>query len=301
MKKIGTWQRLRRTPYQSGAAILIMTLTFFVTGIFFVLASFSSSILTYFESKPQVTAFFTDKKDINSIKNLEAQLKATGKVSHTKYISKEEALSIYKEQNKNDPLLLEMVTAEILPASLEVQASDPDYLGEINSILQNEPEVEEVIFQKEIVDSLLSWTSTIRKVGLIVVAILLFVSLSILVTIIGMKIALMKEEIEVLKLVGATGSYIRMPFIMEGIFYGLVGALISWSTLYILLLYITPSIGTFLKGITALSLFSYSGYNVTIWPVSILFMSLLLLVEIVLGMGIGIIGSLLAVKRYLKS
>ncbi len=300
IKKIGVWQRIRRTPYQSSAAILIMTLTFFVTGIFFILATFSSSILSYFESKPQVTAFFSDKKDINSIKNLEAQLKATGMVAATKYISKEDALSIYKEQNKNDPLLLEMVTADILPASLEVQAIEPKYLSDINDILKKEPNVEEVIFQKDIVDTLLSWTNTIRKVGIVVVGVLIFVSLSILMTIIGMKIALKKEEIEILKLVGATSGYIKKPFIIEGMLYGVIGVLLSWVTIYFFILYITPFLGAFLNGIPALKLTTLSRWDITIWPISTIYMILLLVIELVIGIIVGILGSLLALKRYMR-
>ncbi len=300
MKKIGIWQRIRRSPYQSLAAALMMALTFFVTGIFIVLATFSSSILSYFESKPQVTAFFTDKKDINSIKNLEAVLKATGKVATTKYISKEEALSIYKEQNKNDPLLLEMVTAEILPASLEVQATDPKYLPQVNSLLKNEPEVEEVIYQKEIVDSLLSWTNTVRKIGIVVIAVLFFVSLLILTTIIGMKIALKKEEIDILTLVGATESYIKKPFLLEGMVYGVIGTVFSWIILYSLILYISPHLSSFFRGVPDLYIATVGNYRISIWPVSPLYMFVILAVEIIAGIGIGVLGSTIALKRYLK-
>ena len=300
MKTIGIWQRIRRSPYQSASATLIMALTFFVTGIFILLALFSSSILSYFESKPQVTAFFTDKKDINSIKNLEAALKATGKVTSTKYISKEEALAIYKQQNKNDPMLLEMVTAEILPASLEVQATDPKYLPDINAILKGEAEVEEVIYQKELVESLLSWTQNIRKIGIVVIGVLFFVSLLILTTIIGMKIALKKEEIDILTLVGATEDYIKKPFILEGMIYGIIGTAFSWIILYGLVLYITPQLANFLRGIPDLYITSFGDFPIAIWPVSPLFMILLLFVEIVAALTIGILGSTIALKRYLK-
>lgn len=300
IQKIGLWQRLRRTPYQSLAAVMIMTLTFFVMGLFIILATFSSSILSYFESKPQVTAFFTDKKDANSIKNLEAQLKATGKVSSAKYVSKEEALNIYRQSNKNDPLLLEMVTADILPASLEVQATDPQYLSDINAILKKEPEVEEVVFQKDIIDALLSWTQTIRSVGFIVVFVLILVSLSILMTIIGMKIALKKEEIEILTLVGATAGYIKHPFLKEGILYGIIGAVLSWSIIYLLILYFSPFLASFLKGIPQLRLTTLNESTVLIWPVSVSFMFIVLIIEVVISIIVGMLGSLLALKRYLR-
>ncbi len=300
IKRSGIYTTMRRNPYQSSVAILIMTLTFFVTGTFLFLSVFSSGILSYFESKPQITIFFTDKKTKESIQILSENLKASGRVSATKYVSKEDALSIYKEQNKQDPLLLEMVTADILPASLEIQAKDPHLLSEIYNSVKNEPEIEEVVYQKDIVESLLSWTNTIRKGGVIIVSVLMIVSLMTLMTVIGMKIALKREEIDILKLVGATASYIKKPFIIEGFVYGVIGATISWVLLYLLILYSTPFLGSFLSGVTTLSVFTVQSFPITIWPVSITFMLLLLVVELVIGICIGVGGSLLALRRFLK-
>lgn len=130
-----TWKHIRRSPYQALAAVGIMTLTLFVSGIFFLTAATSSAILSYFEAKPQITAFFTDEKLAEEIASLEERLKNTGQVLDLKYVSKEEALAIYREQNKDDPLLLEMVTANILPASLEVSAKDAKYLADLAKIL----------------------------------------------------------------------------------------------------------------------------------------------------------------------
>lgn len=283
-----TWQHIRRSPYQAGAAVGIMTLTLFVSCIFFLTAAGSAAILSYFESKPQITAFFTDEKKEQEIKNLEEKLKATGQVAQIKYVSKEEALAIYREQNKGDPLLLEMVTATILPASLEVSAKDAKFLGDLAKILQAEPGIEEVVYQKDVVDALVSWTGAIRKIGIILIGFLAIVSLLIILTVIGMKIALRREEIEILKLVGASNWYIRVPFLLEGAFYGGVGAIISWIVSYLLLLYATPFLTSFLVGIPIL-------------PVSPIFILALLGGMIFVGTGVGVGGSLLAVWRYLKS
>jgi cell division transport system permease protein len=281
------WTHIRRAPYQALAAILIMFLTFFVATIFVLTAAGSQAILNWFETRPQVTAFFEDKVTPQQIDILKAKLAQTGKVKEAKYVSKEEALAIYREQNKNDPLLLEMVTANILPASLEVSTIDISYLGEIAQILRQEPGVEEVIFQEDVVKALHNWTNTLRKVGIGLIGTLGGVSLLIILVIIGMKVALRREEIEILQLIGATGWYIRAPFVFEGIFYGVVGAILAWGASYLLLLYSTPFLVEFLAGIPIL-------------PVPFLFMLALLGVEIFLGTLIGTLGSLVAVKRYLK-
>jgi cell division transport system permease protein len=103
-----------------------------------------------------------------------------------------------------------------------------------------------------------------------------------------MKIALRREEIEILKLIGASNWYIRTPFLLEGAFYGGIGAIISWIISYLLLLYATPFLTSFLLGIPIL-------------PVSPIFMLTLLSGLVLVGAGVGVGGSLLAVWRYLKS
>lgn len=289
MKKLikTTWQHIRRSPYQSLTAIGMMSLTLFVALAFFLTALGSQAILNYFEGKPQITVFFTDQKKPEDIKLLEKKLKATGQVSQTKYISKEEALAIYQEQNKKDPLLLEMVTASILPASLDVSAKDSQFLPDLVKTLQAEPGVEEVVYQKDIVDLLITWTQTIRKTGAILVGFLTLLSLLIFLTIIGMKIAIRKEEIGILRLIGASKWYIRWPFIFEGLFYGLIASVVSWIVAVCLLIYLTPYLKLFLLG-------------VPLFPISPIFFLELLLGSVFVGAGVGIIGSLLAVWRYLK-
>src|SRR3989338_10061129 len=246
---ISFWQRIRRTPYQAVASVFMIFITLFVFAVFLLLAATSSAILSYFETKPQVTIFFNDKKDKSAIDALVDKLKSTGKIAGITYISKDQALSIYREQNKNDPLLLEMVTADILPASLEISAVSPQDLTQVAEMMKDEPGVDEVVFQKDIVDTLITWTSTIRKIGFFFLIFLLTATFFILLTSIGMKIALKKEEVDILKLVGATPWYIKKPFIYEGVTYGLLGATITWVIVIGLVLYAKPFISTFLYGI----------------------------------------------------
>jgi cell division transport system permease protein len=281
-----TWNHIRRSPYQAAAAVAIMMLTFFIASVFILIAAGSQGILHYFETRPQVTAFFKDEVTMGEVENLQAKLAATNKVKSTRYVSKEEALAIYREQNKDDPLLLEMVTANILPASLEVSALDISYLGEVAEILRQEPGVEEVIFQEEVVEALKEWTSNLRKIGAGLVGFLGLVSFLIILVIIGMRVAARREEIEIMQLIGASSWYIRAPFIFEGIFYGVIGAIFAWGTAYLLLLYATPFLVDFLAGIPLL-------------PAPILFMLAVLGGEVLIGALIGVLGSYLAVRRYL--
>lgn len=281
------WKNIRRSPYQAFAAILIMTVTFLAVSFFAFLLVGSSQIINYFESKPQVTAFFKNEAKQSDINALENALVQTGKTASIKFVSKEGALKIYKEQNKNDPLLLELVTADVLPASFEIAALKIEDLASISDMLKKSPLVSEVIYQKDVVSTLTAWTSAIRKIGIALIVLLSLVSVFIMVTIIGIKISQRKEDIEIMKLIGATSWYIRWPFIAEGVAYGIIGSMIGWFIATGALLYATPFLESFLKGIPVL-------------PVSYINLLILLGLEILFAIFLGIISSFLAVFRYLK-
>lgn len=283
-----TWNHIRRSPYQTFAAVLIIFQTFFVISIFALIIYVSSKTISYFESVPQVTAFFKNEANQEDIDALKSQIEGNEKVAKVKFISKNEALEIYKQQNKDDdPLLLDLVTADILPASLEVSANKIDDLSEISEVLKQSPNVQKVVFQKDVVATLRAWTNALRKIGVVLIAVLALDSILIMVIIIGIKISQKKEEIEVMRLLGATNWYIRWPFMLEGISYGLVGALIGWLFSMGAYLYATPYLHYFLKGIPVL-------------PIDPLLLVGLLGVEFLLAIVLGFISSFLAVLRYLK-
>lgn len=282
-----TKRNIRRTPFQAIAASMIMLLTFFALQAFIILAAGSQAALRYFESKPQVIAFFkeeTTDQDVNAIENA---LKQETRVTNTKFISKNMALQIYREKNKNDPTLLELVTANILPASLEISTENPGDLAPIANILKKEPVISEVIVPDDVVATLTSITKTIRYIGGATVGFLMVFATLVIIMIIGFKIRLKRTEIEIMRLLGASGGFIRIPFIFEGVFYGIVGSGLSWIISYSLIWYLTP----FLQG--------YLG-EVKFLPVNPLFMLALLGGSLALACLIGAIGSFIAVRRYLK-
>lgn len=288
MKYLKTaWKNIRRSPYQALAAILIMTLTFLAVSFFAFILFGSSQIISYFESKPQVTAFFRNEAKQDEINSLENKLSATGIVSSIKFVSKQDALKIYKEQNKNDPLLLDLVTADVLPSSFEISTQKIEDLSSISDMLKKSSIVSDVIYQKDVVSTLTSWTSAVRKIGVGLVVLLSLVSIFIMATIIGVKISHKRDDIEIMKLIGATGWYIRWPFIIEGVFYGLVGAFVGWFIASASLIYSTPFLESFLKGIPVL-------------PVSYLALLYLLGFEALFAIFLGVLSSILAVFRYLK-
>ncbi|HSX08945.1 MAG TPA: permease-like cell division protein FtsX [Candidatus Saccharimonadales bacterium] len=280
-------KHIRRSPYQSLAAIFIMVLTFLSISVFAFIVFGSSSVINFFESKPQVTAFFKDGATTQNIQDLRNQLDQSGMVASSKYISKEQALEIYKQQNKNDPLLLDLVTADILPASLEISTVKIEDLGPVSDTLSKSPYVSEVIYQRDIVSTLTRWTNAARIIGIILIVVLTVVSIFIMMTVIGFKVSQKRDEIEIMKLLSATNMYIRLPFMVEGIIYGVVGTFIGWVIASGGLLYFSPYLESFLKGIP-------------IFPISPLFFVAILVGELTLAVLLGVLASSLAVLRYLK-
>lgn len=292
-----TWKHIRRSPYQSFAAVLTMFLTFLLGGFFLLTSATSYAILQFFESKPQMTVFFQEKAGKTEADALTAQLTGTGKVSSTKFISKEDALAVYREQNKNDPLLLEMVSADILPASLEIMAKDPRFLTELEPLVKKAEGVEEVIFQRDIVETLLKWTNAARLIGGILAGLLALDSLLVIMTIVGMKVAMRREEIEILRLIGASPWFIKSPFVAEGAGYGATGAFGAWVVIMGILAWARPALFGFLGQIPPIGTIladMLSGLSIL---ASLGFLFALLTTGVILG-GVG---SLVALSRFLRN
>ncbi len=278
---------IRRSPYQAVAAILIMGLTFLTVSVFAIITILSIRIIDYFESRPQISVFFEPETPQEKIESARQQIEATGKTSEIKFISQEEALVIYREFNKDEPLLVELVSADILPPSLDVKADVVTDLPELAQIAQESEGVDRVIFQQDIVDTLSQWTNAFRQVGLFIIFVLTVVSIFVILTIIGIKITIRRGEIEIMKLIGASDWFIRTPFILEGVFYSVFGALIGWGVSYAALM-------TF--GQAGLQAY-FSGVPILIEPVHML---IVLGIEVIAAILLGAFASFLAVLRYLK-
>ena len=145
------WKNIRRSPYQALAAVLIMMLTFLVVSLFTMIVVSSSQIISYFESSPKVTAFFKEDAKQQNIDGVADSLKATGKVSSIKFVSKEEAFKRYSSWNKNNPILLDLVNSEVLPPSLEISTYKIEDLDTVAKVLKESPYVSDVVFLKDVV------------------------------------------------------------------------------------------------------------------------------------------------------
>ncbi|KKP70085.1 MAG: hypothetical protein UR68_C0045G0004 [Candidatus Roizmanbacteria bacterium GW2011_GWA2_35_19] len=290
---------IKRTPYQSITAFMVLFLTLFLSLIIFVSLGFLNGILGYMETRPQVTVYFQTKTPENDIFKIRDELANSDKVFSIKYISQKEAYDIYRDLNKDNPLLLEMVTSDILPSSLEIYAKKPIFLPEIAEFLKKQGGVDEVQFQKDIVDKLLSLTGILRKGGLIFFFYLLFMSVIVLTTTTLFKIALKKDEIELLRLIGANNSYIRRPYLKEGVFLGTAASIMSFLIVLGTFMYAQPFMSSYLSGINKLSL-SLPYFEFQVWPLNPIFFAIMFLFTFTFAIIVTVSSSLLATNKYLK-
>ena len=292
---------IRRSPFQALAATFVLTLTFFVATIVSVLGYSSSQLLTYFETRPQVIAFLKDSATTDEIAALQHQLEADSRVREVKYVSKEEALSIYKNATSDNPLLGQLVSPSIFPASLEFSVKDLSFAQAIIDQVKGESIVDSVGFTaalggesslNDVVTRLRTVTTYVRVGGGIFVGMLALTSFVVLLIIIGMRMAVRREEVEILDLIGATPGFIRSPIVIEALFYALFGALLGWLVAFIGVLYLSPSI------------VGYFG-EIPILPRDTLelmgLFGIILGIELVSGFVLAMVGSLFAVSRVKKS
>lgn len=307
-------RHIRRSPYQTLSAILIMIITFFMVSIFVMIAFLSGAVLRHFETKPQVSAFYPNDTPESEILDIKKQLESTNLTKEVRYISSKEAVDIYKKDTQStdvDPNL-DLVSDKILPPSLEITAWNLHDLKTLKSMVEKKEGVK-VVYIEEVVNKLTVWLNGLRTAGIILLTLLIIESVLVVWTIIGMRISQRKYEIEIMRLLGATSWYIRSPFVLEGMLYGIIGSIIGVSITMGLLQYILPALKAFLEGIPTQPLTVSAAINVLnsafanghfdgvpLSPISPLFILALMGVEAVIGALIGAIGSYAAVVRSLK-
>jgi cell division transport system permease protein len=290
---------IKRTPYQSLAAFLVHFFSMFLIGVLSIAVFFFHALLSYIETRPQVTAYFQTATKEEDIFKIREELINSGKTTAVKYVSQKDALKIYQQMNKDNPLLLEMVTADVLPPSLEIYAKKPEYLPQIAEFLKKQPATDEVQFQKDIVDRLLILTSFLRKTSIIVFVYLFLMTIVVLITVFHFKISQKREEIELLSLLGATKRYILKPFVKEGVFLGFFSSLSSFLLILLIFLYFQPFLSNYLRGLNQLT-FNFSSFSLTVWPPGTLFVALVFLITVFIGVSISFVSVYLASNRYLN-
>jgi len=283
---------LQKEKLMTVSHFLVMGITFLLLGLFIDVIVLSQTTLKYLEDQAQITIFFKDEFGEDKILPFKDSLVKDGRIASVTYVSKEEALRIFKEINKSEPVLLDSISASVLPASLEVKAKNISNLDQLAEEFKKSDGVEEVRFYKDVVQRFRSVSSAVYIIGFLLVVAFFIISYSVIVSSLRTTINSRGTEVEIMKLVGASDSYVKSPFIYQGVFISLVSAA-SASIVIILLGVAMSKWGVFSKG---LSLGFIPGFFID----PILFSIILSLILLISGFLLGYFGSSSALKKYLK-
>jgi cell division transport system permease protein len=260
----------------------------------------SSNLIKYFETRPQVIAFLQDGVKSEEISSLQNKLTDDVRIKDVHFVSKEQALEIYKEATSDNPLLSELVSPDIFPASIEFSLVNLNFAEEVIDEVKEQEIVDEIGFTAnlggedaltDVVGRLRTVTRYVRIGGVAFVSVLLSTSLLVLLVIISMRISTRKGEIEILDLIGATPGFIRGPIVFEAMLYVFMGVFTGWIIALVLVLYSTPVVISYFGDIPILPRDTLALFEI---------FSLILAAEIFIGLALALVGSMLAVSRVRK-
>jgi cell division transport system permease protein len=280
----------------SFATVLIMTVTLIIIGFLIFLSAVLSHTLEAIEDKVDVNVYFLTTASEADITAVADDLRALPDVVTVEYTSREEALVAFRERHADDDLTLQALDElgdNPLGASIAIKAEDPTQYEGIVTYLSNDADATRIIdrinyYQNKIViDRLTNAINATERAGSIIV--FLFALASVVITLATIRLAIhtSRDEIAVMRLVGATDMYVRGPFVVAGIIAGLLGALITLILFYPVTWYAGNALASFLGG---LNLFTYYTDNFV----------RIFLTLVGSGIVLGGIASYLAVRRYLK-
>jgi cell division transport system permease protein len=284
--------QLKKEKLLSASNILVMAVTFVLLGLFINIIVYTQTTLKYLEQQAQITIFFKDTTTQDQILTYKKNLEQDGRVMEVAYISKEDALKIFKDMNKDEPVLLESVSASILPASLEVKAKNIANLKTMTEDYKKLEGVEEVKYFEDVVSKFSKWSTIIYIISFVLVAIFLCVSYSVIIATLRTVINSRGQELEVMKLVGASDDYVKRPFIYQGIFYGFTASALS-AVINIILNIVLDRFSIFSKGLAF-------GFIPGLFVHPVIFSAILCVILITFGTLLGYFGSLTAIKKYLN-
>jgi cell division transport system permease protein len=209
------------------AAVSTVAISLLLLGGVQILGLIVNNVTLSWEAKVEVSVFLQDNITDAERQDLTSQITGYNEVEDVTYVSKDEAFEEFKKQFRTQPEVYAGITAEDLPASLRVKLFDADNAREIASRIEGAPGVGSVKYGGEIIKRLLQVNSLLRTVTFVLSMVLMVASAALIANAIRLAIYARREEISIMKLVGATNWFIRIPFMLEGIFAALVGAVVS--------------------------------------------------------------------------
>jgi cell division transport system permease protein len=280
------WQGFWRNALMSLAATATMVLMLILLAGFWIIQTGLLSALDFTESKVEVQANIKLEATPSTITALGERIQAMPEVTSVSFISREDALARVQQSMKNQGRedLSRFLDTNPFPASYEIKLRDPSDAATVADALRQDPAIKNVLDTKETAQNVKTVTDIMRTAGTVILLVIGVIVLFIIVNTIRLAVVARSEEIEIMRLVGASDAFIRWPFVFEGAMVGLFGAAITLILLYVL----SDPIGGFMVGFFRVLPLNFGS----------LARDLIVLVSIA-GLGLGVLGSWLSVRTYL--
>ncbi len=289
-----------RNAVVSISAIFVMSVALFVIGSTILSSVFLGSSLQSIKEKVDINIYFNADAQEKDIFVMKRGLEGLPEVAKVEYVSRDTAIANFKTRHSNDYLMtqaLDELADNPLGAILNIKAKDPSQYEAIAKYIADEQEATGVgsglIYSvnyaknKEVIDKLTGISAGVERVSLALLLVLIIIAIVITFNTIRLAIYIAREEIAIMRLVGATNMFVRGPFIVEGMMYGVVAAIIATGLFYPATLWLKGATESFYGGV---DLFSYYLGN----------LSQIFLVLLSAGVFLGAVSAFLAVRRYLK-
>lgn len=282
-------KNLNRNGWMTFASVSAVTITLLILGAFLVLALNVNHIAQNVEKQVEIRVFLDVSADQATIQAVEQKISQMPQVEHVKFVSKEDGLKLLRDRLGEKSYLLDGLEEENpLPDTLVVKTKQPQDTSTAAKTIKGMEHVTNVNYGEGTVEKLFAATDTIRNVGIVFIIGLAFTAMFLIANTIKLTIVARRREIEIMKLVGATNWFIRWPFFVEGLLMGVSGAILPTLMLGIAYYYLLEALHTNL----AASLFDL----LPLFPLAYQVAGILL----ALGAFIGIWGSLVSVRRFLR-
>jgi len=289
---IGFW----RSGYVSVASVFILTTALFVLGSLMLGAAFLASTLDNIESQVDISVSFVPEASESQVRSLQSSLELLPEVRQVTYSSREDELKNFLDRHQDNTLLIQSINEVGNPfgARLNILAVDASQYEVISRFLESHDEtvggqsiIDQINFKRDIIEKLLGLIATSRTVGLTISAVLIILAILVTFTTISLAIYISRDEISVMRLVGANNSYIRGPFIIQGLIAGVIASFLAIAILYPSTIWIRSVTVNYYGGINLVSYFVDN-------------FALIFLTLFFGGMILGALSSFLAVRKYLK-
>lgn len=286
---VGFW----RNAYVSFASIFVITIALFVIGSTILIDQLLGASLSQLQSKVDINVYFVPSANQEDMDGLIKAVKALPDVQSVTYTSREDALAAYRAKNNNDSVAmqaLDELKENPLGATIAIQAKETSQYESINQFLeeQKSPAVDEInyIRNRDSIGKLTTIIDTVKQASFIALMVLIAAAVLITFNTIRLAIFTAREEISVMRLVGASNAFIRGPFLLQGVMYGVISGVLALLIIYPIVLWLGPKTELFF----GLNLFNYFVSS----------FSYIFGVLVGIGVTMGLVSSLLAITRYLR-